>query len=142
MKVFVGRRDVVLVSGEQATSFLQGQISQDIEMLAESPAGASAWSLILQPQGKVDAWFRITSMAEENSFLLDVDQGYGEALLARLNRFKLRTKADLTLETWDWHSFRGERGDENVTGSTDEGCLLYTSPSPRDRTRSRMPSSA
>ena len=23
-----------------------------------------------------------------------------------------------------------------------EGCLLYTSPSPRDRTRSRMPSSA
>ena len=29
-------------------------------------------------------------------------------------------------------------------GSTDDvkGCLLYTSPSPRDRTRSRMPSSA
>ena len=26
--------------------------------------------------------------------------------------------------------------------STIEGCLLYTSPSPRDRTRSRMPSSA
>ena len=28
-------------------------------------------------------------------------------------------------------------------GSTEKGaCLLYTSPSPRDRTRSRMPSSA
>ena len=27
-----------------------------------------------------------------------------------------------------------------VTGES--GCLLYTSPSPRDRTRSRMPSSA
>ena len=26
--------------------------------------------------------------------------------------------------------------------TTAEGCLLYTSPSPRDRTRSRMPSSA
>ena len=25
---------------------------------------------------------------------------------------------------------------------TNKGCLLYTSPSPRDRTRSRMPSSA
>ena len=25
---------------------------------------------------------------------------------------------------------------------TNRGCLLYTSPSPRDRTRSRMPSSA
>ena len=28
------------------------------------------------------------------------------------------------------------------TWSTQEACLLYTSPSPRDRTRSRMPSSA
>ena len=26
--------------------------------------------------------------------------------------------------------------------AADTGCLLYTSPSPRDRTRSRMPSSA
>ena len=33
---------------------------------------------------------------------------------------------------------------EQITsvGSQREGCLLYTSPSPRDRTRSRMPSSA
>ena len=30
-------------------------------------------------------------------------------------------------------------GDESRGGNT---CLLYTSPSPRDRTRSRMPSSA
>ena len=35
---------------------------------------------------------------------------------------------------------------QNITLATDQGiiigCLLYTSPSPRDRTRSRMPSSA
>ena len=30
----------------------------------------------------------------------------------------------------------------NLQGSQDSICLLYTSPSPRDRTRSRMPSSA
>ena len=30
----------------------------------------------------------------------------------------------------------------NVTQWIGTGCLLYTSPSPRDRTRSRMPSSA
>ena len=36
------------------------------------------------------------------------------------------------------------RGVENIAGPHKEGCgcLLYTSPSPRDRTRSRMPSSA
>ena len=31
---------------------------------------------------------------------------------------------------------------ETIDFSYDNGCLLYTSPSPRDRTRSRMPSSA
>ena len=30
----------------------------------------------------------------------------------------------------------------SVTSGEVDGCLLYTSPSPRDRTRSRMPSSA
>ena len=30
----------------------------------------------------------------------------------------------------------------NIIASQIEDCLLYTSPSPRDRTRSRMPSSA
>ena len=30
----------------------------------------------------------------------------------------------------------------HTTGAKDKDCLLYTSPSPRDRTRSRMPSSA
>ena len=37
-----------------------------------------------------------------------------------------------------------EAGDEQQDGRVqqDARCLLYTSPSPRDRTRSRMPSSA
>ena len=33
-------------------------------------------------------------------------------------------------------------GDILAEIETDKACLLYTSPSPRDRTRSRMPSSA
>ena len=33
-------------------------------------------------------------------------------------------------------------GGTHVNRTGDIGCLLYTSPSPRDRTRSRMPSSA
>ena len=35
-----------------------------------------------------------------------------------------------------------EYGADNVTLTLFQPCLLYTSPSPRDRTRSRMPSSA
>ena len=36
---------------------------------------------------------------------------------------------------------RNEGFKDTVTGKN-KACLLYTSPSPRDRTRSRMPSSA
>ena len=36
----------------------------------------------------------------------------------------------------------GERGEERARDRLVDPCLLYTSPSPRDRTRSRMPSSA
>lgn len=105
--VYVGERDVVSVSGEEATSYLQGQLSQDVEALE---VDASTWSFILQPQGKVDAWFRVTRV-DDDSYLLDVDAGFGEVLLARLKRFKLRTKADLTLETWPFHGFLGAAPD-------------------------------
>ena len=41
---------------------------------------------------------------------------------------------------------RIDRGEEVLTqlhrAAEQEGCLLYTSPSPRDRQKSRMPSSA
>ena len=40
-------------------------------------------------------------------------------------------------------AFTGEYTDSEVIGVYKcKACLLYTSPSPRDRTRSRMPSSA
>ena len=39
-------------------------------------------------------------------------------------------------------SLHFKKGDEVIMSNHEYGCLLYTSPSPRDRTRSRMPSSA
>ena len=46
----------------------------------------------------------------------------------------------LEIKTWAFGEIYKEYGDEIVEKVTN--CLLYTSPSPRDRTRSRMPSSA
>lgn len=89
------RRDVVEATGPDTMSFLQGQISQDISGLA---VGASAWSLLLQPQGKVDAWMRVHRTGDE-SVRMDVDAGSGEAVLARLQRFRLRTRCELELQT-------------------------------------------
>lgn len=86
-------RDVVAVSGADAERYLQGQVSQDIAALA---VGERAWSLILQPQGKLDAWFRVTRTAGD-AFELDLDAGYGEALVTRLHRFLIRTDAVVEL---------------------------------------------
>jgi folate-binding protein YgfZ len=88
-------RDVVRVTGDDASSYLQGQCSQDIEALA---VGASAWTFVLQPSGKVDVFGRVTRMAD--GFVLDTDGGYGDALVGRLGRFLLRTKAVIEPLAW------------------------------------------
>jgi len=111
MSVYVGERDVLSVSGPDAESYLQGQVSQDVASLS---VGESAWSLILQPQGKVDAWFRVTRVAEDG-FLLDVDAGFGDKLLARVERFMMRVKVDLELATWTLHAYQGELDQALVT---------------------------
>ena len=86
-------RDVVTVDGPDAGTFLQGQLSQDVTGLAE---GASALSFLLEPQGRIIAVLRVTRTAG-NAYRLDGDAGTGAAVLARLQRYKLRTKADLAL---------------------------------------------
>jgi tRNA-modifying protein YgfZ len=84
-------RDLVTVTGPDAGRYLQGQLSQEVVAL---PDGGSTWSLILQPTGKVDAWIRVHRVTDEE-YVLDVDAGWGESLVARLNRFLLRTKAEV-----------------------------------------------
>lgn len=89
---FEYHRDVLRVTGADAVTFLQGQISADVAAL---PEGRQTWSLVLEPQGKVDAWFRIRRTGPVE-LLIDVDAGWGERLLARLRRFLLRV--DVTIE--------------------------------------------
>jgi folate-binding protein YgfZ len=101
-------RDVVRVAGREAVSYLQGQLSQDVEALK---AGASAESLLLSPQGKIDALLRVTRTADDELHI-DVAGGYGEAVIARLRRFKLRTKADIEALDWTCLALRGPRAAE------------------------------
>lgn len=105
-------RGVLAVAGPDAEAFLQGQLSQDI---ADLTLGQSAWSLILQPQGRVDAFVRVTRQGPDR-FILDTD-GSLEQVMARLKRFLLRT--DVTLEPLDWRciAVRGPgAADVAVTG--------------------------
>ena len=88
-------RDVVVVVGPEAASYLHGQVSQNIEGL---PVGGSAWTLLLEPAGRVTAWARVSRRNDEE-FWIDVDAGSGEPMLARLERFKLRTQATFELRS-------------------------------------------
>ncbi len=91
------QRDVIAAEGTDVVAFLQGQLSQDV---ASMSIDTSRTTLVLQPQGKTAAWFRITREAEDR-FLLDIDAGSGEPLLARLRRFLLRTDATFTVVPGD-----------------------------------------
>jgi len=84
-------RDAAVVSGPEAAAYLQGQLSQDVAGLG---VGGSAWSWLLAPAGKVDALVRVTRTGPD-TFVVDTDGGWGEAVVNRLTRFKLRTKADI-----------------------------------------------
>ena len=95
--------DVIAVSGTDAEEYLQGQLSQNIESLA---VGETRWSLLLQPQGKVDAWMRVFR-ADADHLWLVVDAGFGADALARLERFKLRVDVTMYLERREALALRG-----------------------------------
>jgi folate-binding protein YgfZ len=114
MTVLVHRttRDLLSVSGPEALVWLQGQLSQDVAAMA---TGAVAWTFVLGPQGKVDGWGRIQRTAED-AVRIDVDPGAGEVWAARLQRFKLRTKADIELRTGaEMVAVRGARADGDIS---------------------------
>ena len=89
----VGDIDVVEVSGPDASSYLQGQISQDIDAIGVDKA---SWSFVLQPSGKVESWFRVLRIGD-STFCMYVESGFGSDLADRLARFLIRTDATINL---------------------------------------------
>jgi folate-binding protein YgfZ len=117
---FLLGRDVLRVSGADAVEYLQGQLSQDVAALE---VGESADALILTPQGKLDALVRVTRTGADE-LIVDVDAGFGPAVVTRLTRFKLRVKVDLEPLDWRCVALRGPRS--SAPGGAD-GALPGTS---------------
>jgi folate-binding protein YgfZ len=89
----LGPRDVVVVEGPDALTYLHSQVSQDLLDLA---VGERRWTFVLEPTGKVASLARVTRAAEDR-FELDTDRGFGAALLARIDRFRIRVAARTSL---------------------------------------------
>ncbi len=102
-----------MVHGPDAQSYLHSQLSQEVRDLA---VGQARWSFVLQPTGKVDALVRILRSGEA-AYVLDVDGGSGDALVARLERFRIRVKADVEPIAWQAVAVRGEGDPPAVPGT-------------------------
>lgn len=117
-------RDVVIVQGDDAGSFLHSQLAQDINAV---PVGGSAHSLLLAPTGHVVALVRVVRHVD-TVYTLDVEKGFGQKVIDRLQRYVLRSK--VTMRTGDWvvRAFRGE-GAADAVGRVPGLAVAYR-PSP------------
>lgn len=114
---FAVPRDGLQVAGGDAASFLQGQVSADVAALAP---GTGTWALLLQPQGRVDAWLRVTRL-DGDRFFVDVDAGWGGAVLTRLRRFLLRVDVSIEPVHRRCLSLRGPDSASAAASTTDGG---------------------
>jgi len=105
-------RRILRLTGTDTDSFLQGLVTNDTRKLDDG----LVYAAILTPQGKYLADFFLKR--DGDSVLLDVAEGMADALIKRLNIYKLR--ADVRIEETNLHLQRG-------TGPAPEGAL----PDPR-----------
>jgi tRNA-modifying protein YgfZ len=106
-------RDVVVVSGPDATSFLQNLLSQDLDPVA---VGQTVPALLLQPQGKLLVMLR-AARTSPDSWSCDCDAGSGAVLAEGLNRFKIRVKVDIEQVTGvEMLAVRGADPPDDVEG--------------------------
>ena len=96
-------RDVIIVQGDDAQTFLHSQLANDIASLA---VGTSIHSLLLEPTGHVSALVRVVRH-EDTVFTLDLDAGFADEVIVRLQRFVLRAKVTLRRSDWVVRAFRG-----------------------------------
>ena len=124
-----------LLPGPLATQHL-ADYGADVVKVEDT--GAGDYARTMGAMGGDTSWFYQVVNRNKRSLRLDLKQAEGRALFLRLVE-----SADVVVE-----GFRPgviERlglGYEVLAERNPRVCLLYTSPSPRDRTRSRMPSSA
>jgi tRNA-modifying protein YgfZ len=93
-------RGVLSVSGEDATTFLQGLLTNDVERLE---IGQARYAALLTPQGKIlfDFFVYRASAASGSAYLIDCVKSAAADLAKRLGFYRLRAKVtvvDLSAE--------------------------------------------
>jgi folate-binding protein YgfZ len=106
-------RGKLAIRGGDAKSFLQGQVTNDVERLT---AGQGCYAAFLTPKGKMLGDLRILDAGEE--LLLDTERIALQALFNMIRRFSLGYDAELHKRTLECglHSLIGPAAEEAVAG--------------------------
>jgi len=86
-------RALVALSGPDWRGFLQGLITQDVESLAP---GEARFGALLTPQGRL--LYDLLLVGRENGCWLDVAAEHRDALVQRLQIYRLRAKVEIAAE--------------------------------------------
>lgn len=118
-------RAIIELSGEDRSYFLQGIITQDINLLRED---RGLFAAILSPQGKILNDFFL--IPHGDTVLLDCDRAQRDALLKRLTMYKLRAKVVLRDVSAEWHAAYRPRAEHAAVGhvSHKKHLLVMTDP--------------
>ena len=90
-------RDVIAVGGDDARPFLQGLVTNDIDLV--SPA-RSVYAALLTPQGKFLHDFFVVE--HEGTLLVECDGANSRDLARRLRMYRLRAAVDIRHEVGSW----------------------------------------
>jgi tRNA-modifying protein YgfZ len=127
-------RGVISVSGADATSFLQGLLTNDVERLAPNEARYAA---LLTPQGKIlFDMIVVRAPGQEPAYLIDCTAAQAAELAKRLGFYKLRAKVAIADMSAD-RAVAAFWGDE--APSVGEGVLYADPRDPRLGWRAILP---
>lgn len=88
----IKNRNCVDITGEDAHSFLQGMITNDLDLLDHQ---AAIYACLLSPQGKFLHDFLVTRI--ENGYRLETQSDQAEILIKRFKLYKLRAKVQFEI---------------------------------------------
>ena len=99
--------DVIKISGVDAETFIQGQITNDISLLSEEEK--SIYAGYCSPKGRLLAFFFITRM--DANYFLFCPPCISEVISKRLSMYVLRAKVEITCSPEDVDYFLIDEGD-------------------------------
>ena len=99
--------DVIKISGIDAESFIQGQITNDITLLSEEEK--SIYAGYCSPKGRLLAFFFITKI--DNNYFLFCPPCISETISKRLTMYVLRAKVEIICAPEDVDYFLADESD-------------------------------